>query len=87
MKQTRREFVVTAVVAASGAALLGSSPSTSAAAAAAAPAHEMCEGDPYLGVVDDGPLGGRTFEQASRHAFRFRTPPGERDRFVLGLEV
>ena len=85
MKQTRREFVVTTAVVAGGTALLGAAASTSEAAPVLA--HEMFEGDPYLGFVDDGSVRGRTFEQASRHALRFRTPAAVRDRIVLDLEI
>ena len=83
MKQTRREFVVTAAVVAGGAALW------TPQAAGEAPAIEtaMLEGDPYLATVDHGGLGGRSFDAARDHALRFRTPEIDRDRYLLGLEI
>lgn len=47
----------------------------------------LFEGDPYLAFVDDGGLGGRTWDEAREHALRFRSTPEERDRYVLGLEI
>ncbi|HUP49070.1 MAG TPA: hypothetical protein VNA04_09815 [Thermoanaerobaculia bacterium] len=83
MKQTRREFLVTSAVVAGGTVLWA----PVAGGGEPVPQHEMFEGDPYLATVDDGGLGGRSFEAARDHALRFRTPGADRDRCVLGLEI
>jgi len=87
MRWTRRDFLATA-----GAAISATAIGAPLFAGRAEPLpfpHDgpaYLAGDPYLATADGPGLGGRSFQEARDRALRFRTPPAERDRFVLGLE-
>ncbi len=91
MRQTRREFLVTLCIA-------GILPAVAPASSRLLPAGgrrngrlegggTLLEGDPYLAFVDEGGLGGRTFDEKREYAMRFRSTPDDRDKYVLGLEI
>jgi hypothetical protein len=89
MNQTRREFIATSAVTVIALSSGGQAPSpvlSPESGQAGAPVLHL-QGDPYLAFVDDGGLGGRTWDEAREHAMRFRSTPEERDRYVLGLEI
>ena len=86
----RREFI--AIVACSAAILPAVTPASSRPAGGRRDGRleggvTLFDGDPYLACVDDGGLGGGTWDEAYEHALRFRSTPEERDKYVLGLEL
>jgi len=87
MKQTRREFIVTSAAAVVSLSVIPSVSEGPGGEGGTGNVDVMFEGDPYLAFVDDGGLGGRTWDEAREHALRFRSTPEERDRYVLGLEI
>ncbi|HEY5610135.1 MAG TPA: hypothetical protein VIL97_02925 [Thermoanaerobaculia bacterium] len=86
MKQTRREFIITASALACAAALphgghgAGSEP---------LPYDDprCLVGDPYLATTHERGFGTRDFEPMRENALRFRSTAKERDRLALGLEI
>jgi hypothetical protein len=85
---TRRRFLVTAALVPAIAAVESEASATPTIEPLGFPHDDpaFLVGDPYLASVSDSGFGGRCFAEAREHAFRFRTPPAERDRHLLGVE-
>jgi hypothetical protein len=91
MSQTRRDFLYTSAAALCVTAV-GSIESKAATLTTECSSSSPCDpdwihGDPYLATADHVGLGGRSWEEARDQFARFRMPPDERDRYVLGLEI
>jgi hypothetical protein len=87
MSQTRREFIVTSAAAVAVLSVIPSVSEAPGGMGGAGNGSAMFQGDPYLAFVDDGGLGGHSWDEAREHALRFRSTPDDRDRHLLGLDI